>query len=271
MIDGSRPSDWTYRLFVYGVGGLAIAFMVAPVAVGVAMSFTAGQTLKFPPDGLSLRWYRALLDPAQSAPIHTAILHSIEIAALAVLGALLLAAPAAYGVTRIRPTASAAVEPLMLAPLVLPSLVYGLAALIASGRAGLSPSFGLVVVGHIVVFGPLMYRACAAITQRLDPSLEEASALLGVGALRTFLRVTLPLMSPGILAGMFLVFMQSLDNVSITLFLADARTTVLPLRMFQMIEESLDVRVAAISGVLIGAVLLCLLVSWRALEPKRSN
>jgi putative spermidine/putrescine transport system permease protein len=78
-------------------------------------------------------------------------------------------------------------------------------------------------------------------------------------------------MLPGILAGMFLVFMQSLDNVSVTLFLADARTTVLPLRMFQMIEESLDVRVAAISGLLIGAVLLCLIVSWRALEPKRQG
>ena len=271
MLDGYRPSDWAYRLFVYGLGGLAIAFMIAPVAVGLAMSFTAGQTLKFPPDGLSLRWYRALLDPEQSAPIHTAILHSVEIAVLAVLGALLVAAPAAYGVTRIKPSASAAVEPLMLAPLVLPSLVYGLAALIASGRAGLSPSFGLVVVGHIVVFGPLMYRSCAAITQRLDPSLEDASALLGTGPFRTFLRVTLPLMMPGILAGMFLVFMQSLDNVSVTLFLADARTTVLPLRMFQMIEESLDVRVAAISGVLIGAVLLCLIVSWRALDPKRRD
>jgi putative spermidine/putrescine transport system permease protein len=271
MLDGNRPLDWAYRLFVYGLGGLAIAFMVAPVAVGLAMSFTAGQTLKFPPDGLSLRWYAALLDPEQSAPIHTAILHSVQIAVLTVLGAVLLAAPAAYGVTRLKPGASAAVEPLMLAPLVLPSLVYGLAALIASGRVGLSPSFGLVVFGHIVVFGPLMYRSCAAITQRLDPSLEEASALLGVGPLRTFLRVTLPLMLPGILAGMFLVFMQSLDNVSVTLFLADARTTVLPLRMFQMIEESLDVRVAAISGVLIGAVLLCLIVSWKALEPKRQG
>ena len=269
MLEGRHFSDWTYRAFVYGVGALAIAFMVAPVAVGLTMSFTAGQTLKFPPDGFSLRWYQALLDPAQSAPIHTAVWHSLQIAVCAVVGAVLLAAPAAYGVTRLSRSASAAVEPLMLAPLVLPSLVYGLAALIAAGRVGLSPSFGLVVIGHIVVFGPLMYRACAAITQRLDPSLEEASALLGVGVFETFLRITLPLMLPGILAGMFLVFMQSLDNVSVTLFLADARTTVLPLRMFQMIEESLDVRVAAISGVLIATVLLCLIASWRVLEPKR--
>lgn len=259
----------TYRLFVYGGGGLAILFMVAPVLVGLAMSFTAGQTLKFPPDGLSLRWYRILLDPAESAPIHKAIGHSLQIAVLAVLGALLVAVPAAYGTTRLRPKLAAAVEPLMLAPLVLPTLVYGLAALIAAGRIGLGPSFGLVVIGHVVVFGPLMYRGCIGIAQRLDPGLEEASTLLGVGAFRTFLRVTLPLMVPGILAGAFLVFMQSLDNVSVTLFLADARTTVLPLRMFQMIEESLDVRVAAISGLLILLVFLGLLMARGVLQPSR--
>jgi putative spermidine/putrescine transport system permease protein len=87
----------------------------------------------------------------------------------------------------------------------------------------------------------------------------------------TFVRVTLPLMVPGILAGAFLVFMQSLDNVSVSLFLADARTSVLPLRMFQMIEESLDVRVAAISGLLIAAVFVGLFFARRVLEPARQT
>jgi putative spermidine/putrescine transport system permease protein len=73
---------------------------------------------------------------------------------------------------------------------------------------------------------------------------------------------------PGILAGAFLVFIQSLDNVSVSLFLADAKTTVLPLRMFALIEESLDVRVAAISGILIAVTLLGLLVARRVLAPR---
>ncbi len=271
MAERARSGDLGYRLTVFGLGGLAIAFMVAPVFIGLAMSFTAGQTLKFPPDGFSLRWYQALLDPVRSAPIHTAIWNSLQIAVLSVVGALLFAMPAAYGATRIGGRAQAAVEPLMLAPLVLPTLVYGLAALIAFSGIGLRPSFFLVVLGHVVVFGPLMYRACVAIAQRLDPSLEEASTLLGVGQFMTFLRVTLPLMLPGILAGCFLVFMQSLDNVSVTLFLADARTSVLPLRMFQMIEESLDVRVAAISGFLIAIAFVGLFFARRILDPDRST
>ncbi|MBL0932594.1 MAG: ABC transporter permease [Alphaproteobacteria bacterium] len=267
MVKGDR----LYRIAVYGLGWLAVAFMVAPVAVGLVMSFTAGQTLKFPPDGFSLRWYTALFDPVRSAPIHAAIWNSLQIAVLTVLGAFLFAMPAAYGATRLKGKVSAIVEPLMLAPLVLPTLVYGLAALIAFSNIGLRPSLPLVVLGHVVVFGPLMYRACIAIAQRLDPSLEEASTLLGVGAFMTFLRITLPLMVPGILAGAFLVFMQSLDNVSVSLFLADARTSVLPLRMFQMIEESLDVRVAAISGVLIGVVFVGLFFARRVLEPTRAS
>jgi len=263
--------DRVYGIVVRGLGWLAVAFMVAPVAIGIVMSFTAGQTLKFPPDGFSLRWYRALFDPALSAPIHVAIWNSLKIALLAVAGSLLFAMPAAFGATRLKPRASAVIEPLMLTPLVLPTLVYGLAALIAFSSIGLHPSLPLVVVGHVVVFGPLMYRACVAIAQRLDPSLEEASTLLGVGAFMTFVRVTLPLMVPGILAGAFLVFMQSLDNVSVSLFLADARTSVLPLRMFQMIEESLDVRVAAISGLLIAAVFAGLFFARRVLEPARPD
>jgi len=263
--------DRIYSFVVRGLGWFAIAFMVAPVFVGLAMSFTAGQTLKFPPDGFSLRWYRALFDPALSAPIHAAIWNSLKIALLAVAGTILFAMPAAYGATRLKPRASAVIEPLMLAPLVLPTLVYGLAALIAFTSIGLYPSLPMVVIGHVVVFGPLMYRACVAIASRLDPSLEEASTLLGVGAFLTFVRVTLPLMVPGILAGMFLVFMQSLDNVSVSLFLADARTSVLPLRMFQMIEESLDVRVAAISGLLIAIVFAGLFFARRVLEPSQST
>lgn len=253
----------SYWLVIGTVGVLALVFMVAPVGVALAMSFTDGQTLKFPPDSYSLRWYRSLLDPLQSAPIQEAALNSLKIAGLAVLGAVLFAVPAAFGMTRLGKRPVALLEPLVLAPLVLPSLVYGLAALLAAGKVGLGPSLWLVVAGHIVIFGPLMYRSTLAIAQRIDPHLEEASTMLGVARLPTFLRVTLPLLLPGVLAGAFLVFMQSLDNVSITLFLADARTTVLPLRMFQMVEESLDVRVAAASGVLIGLSLIVLLLVQR--------
>ena len=191
---------------------------------------------------------RRLLDPVASRTEHIAALNSLKIAGLAVVGALLLAVPAAVGMVKVRRRTAAAIEPLLLLPLILPSLVYGLAALIVANLVGLKPSFWLTVAAHVVVFGPLMYRATVVIAQGLDPSLEEASTIAGASRLTTMRRVTLPLLLPGILAGAFLVFIQSMDNVSISLFLADPRTTVLPLRMFALIEEGLDVRVAALSG-----------------------
>ncbi|TAW92433.1 ABC transporter permease [Rhizobium ruizarguesonis] len=256
-----------YKAFVYGFGGLCVIYLVAPIVIALTMSFTSGQTLKYPPQGFSLRWYAALLDPVRSATEHIAAWNSLKIAGLAVLGSLIFAVPATIGMTRMKRSTAGTIEPLLLAPLVLPSLVYGLAALIVANFIGFKPSLWLTVSGHVVVFGPLMYRAASVVAQGLNPSLAEASTTMGASWFMTLRRVTLPLLMPGILAGAF--FIQSLDNVSVSLFLADARTTVLPLRMFALIEESLDVRVAAISGILIAVTLVGLLVARRVLAPPR--
>jgi putative spermidine/putrescine transport system permease protein len=251
-----------YGLVIGSLAVLGLIVMVGPVVVGLVASFTSGATLRFPPPGLSTRWYEALLDPVRSGPIHVAAANSFEIAAWAVLGSILVAVPAAIGATRLSTRAATAFETVVLLPLVLPSLVYGLAALMGATMVGLRPSMPLVVLGHIVVFGPLVYRATVAVAGGLDPRLEEASAGLGAAPWRTFVRILLPLLAPGIAAGAFLVLMTSLDNVSITLFLADPGTSVLPLRLWQMIEQSLDPRVAAVAGVLIAGTFVLLLAAW---------
>jgi len=258
-----------YKTFVFGFGGLCVLYLVAPIFIALTMSFTSGQTLKYPPQGFSFKWYEALLDPVRSATEHIAAWNSLKIAGLAVLGSLIFAVPATIGMSRLKRSTAGTIEPLLLAPLVLPSLVYGLAALIVANFIGFKPSLWLTVTGHVVVFGPLMFRAASVVAQGLNPSLAEASTVMGASWFMTLRRVTLPLLMPGILAGAFLVFIQSLDNVSVSLFLADARTTVLPLRMFALIEESLDVRVAAISGILIAVTMVGLLVARRVLAPPR--
>jgi len=262
----SRLSTISYGVFVYGLGSLCTAFMVVPVLISLLMSFTSAQTLKFPPPGLSLQWYAALFDPERSSIIHSAARNTLEIAVLAVLASLVFAVPAAFGMVRIGPRRANALEPLFLAPIVLPSLVYGLALLIAANLLHISPSLWLVVLANVVVFGPLMYRATSAIASQLDISLEEASSLLGANRWDTFRRVTLPLLAPGIFAGMFLVFIQSIENVSLALFLAPAGTQVLPLEMFAMLTDTLDPRIAAISGVLI-AVAIVVLIAVQRLTP----
>ena len=262
----SRLSNASYGVFVYGLGSLCLIFMVVPVLISLIMSFTSAQTLKFPPPGLSLRWYAALLDPAQSSLIQSAAWNTLQIAVFAVLASLVFAVPASFGMARISARRANALEPLFLAPIVLPSLVYGLALLIAANLMHIAPSTWLVVLANVVVFGPLMYRATSSIASQLDISLEEASSLLGANRWATFRRITLPLLAPGIFAGMFLVFVQSIENVSLALFLAPAGTTVLPLEMFAMLTDTLDPRIAAISGVLI-AIAIIVLIAVQRLTP----
>lgn len=255
-----RISSLTYGALVYGIGSICLIILVAPVVVALLLSFTSAQTLQFPPPGFSLQWYERLIDPAVSERVHISAWNSTKIAFLAVIGALFVTVPASYGMVRIRTRLANGLEPFLLAPLVLPSMVFGIALLITASLLGFRPSVLLVVISHLIVFGPLMFRTTAGIAARIDPSLEEASTLLGAGRLRTFAKVIVPLLLPGVLAGSFLIFVQSLDNVSMTLFLAPPGTSVLPLRMYAMLEQQLDPRIAAISGVLIIVSFLALVV-----------
>jgi putative spermidine/putrescine transport system permease protein len=102
-------------------------------------------------------------------------------------------------------------------------------------------------------------RTTLASLSQLDPALLEASQSLGGGAWMTFRRVILPLISSGVGAGAFLAFMASFDNVPVSLFLADERTEVLPIHLWQQIETNLDVRTAAASGVIVIATLILML------------
>jgi putative spermidine/putrescine transport system permease protein len=269
-----RKNDWaglSFNFVVIVLGCFGVAIMVAPVVVGFMMSLTAGNTIQFPPQGLSLRWYENLLDPAESGRIQSAALTSLQIASLATALAILVAVPAALGMASKEGRKYAFLEPFFMLPMVLPTLVFGIAALMFFVRIGINPSFWLVVVGHTVIFTPLVFRTTVAVVSQLSPTLGESSMILGASRAHTLRRVTLPLIMPGILGGALLVFMSSLDNVSVSLFLADARTNVLPIRMWRMIEESLDVRVAAISGVVIAVtfILVAAASSFGNLVPKQ--
>src|SRR5689334_9874063 len=89
-----------YWAFVWGCGILVLIFLIGPILLALLMSFNSGTTLAFPPKGLSLRWYAALLDPAQSEPIHTAAKNSFETALAVVVLVTLITAPAAWALAR---------------------------------------------------------------------------------------------------------------------------------------------------------------------------
>src|SRR3954469_5818382 len=256
-------ADQLFYAVVGLLAGCALVILVGPVLIALITSFTSSAALKFPPPSFSLRWYAALLDPTLSTHIHQAALNSLSVAASATLLAVCIAVPAALALRTATPRRRAILDTVFMSPLVLPLLAYGLATLIFFSWMSFRPSLATLIIGHTIVIVPLVLRTTAASLTQLDQALWESSESLGASALFTFRRTTLPLIAPGVLAGAFLAFVLSFDNVPVSIFLSSVRTDMLPVRMWGMMETSLDVRVAAISGILIVVtVVSTLIMEW---------
>ncbi len=253
-------ADVSHDIVVGVLAVVGLLVLVGPVLVVLMTSMSTSQALKFPPPGFSLQWYEALFDTARSRHIHVAAWNSLTVAIWATSCATILAVLAAVSIARVRAPSARALEAAFLAPLILPTLAYGLATLMFFSMLGYRPSLLLLTIGHLIVIAPFIFRTTLASLTQLDPVLLEGSASLGASRVYTFRRVTLPIIAPGIVAGAFLAFVNSLDNVPVSLFLTNARTDMLPIRMWGMIESTLDVRVAAISGLLIAGVLVFMII-----------
>jgi putative spermidine/putrescine transport system permease protein len=255
--------DWealSLRIVFAALTAIAVVFLIGPSLIVILTSLTASQSLRFPPSGLSFRWYVALLEADQ---MQRAAWTSLVVAFWATLICAVLGTAAALAIARSGGAAAKAFDMLFMSPLLLPALAFGFAALVFIYQLGLRPSIPFLVLGHVVVCVPFVLRTTLAALTQLDPALLDASASLGAGRWMTFRRVTLPLIGRGVGAGSFLAFMASFDNVPVSLFLADERTEVLPIHLWQQIETNLDVRTAAVSGLIVVLTLLLMLLAER--------
>jgi putative spermidine/putrescine transport system permease protein len=258
-----RPADWEALSLKAAFGALcalAVVFLVAPSLIVLLTSFTASYSLKFPPDGLSFRWYLALLDADQ---MQRAAWNSLVVAFWTTLLSVVLGTFGALAIARSGAAWVKACDVLFMSPLVLPALAFGFAALVYVYMLGARPNIPFLVLGHVVVCVPFVLRTTIAAFSQLDPALLDASYSLGASWWMTFRRVTLPLVGRGVGAGAFLAFMASFDNVPVSLFLADERTEVLPIHLWQQIETNLDVRTAAVSGLIVVVTLVLMALAER--------
>lgn len=250
----------SFRLVVGALAGVAFFFLMFPTLIVLLTSFTSTPSLRFPPPGYSLRWYVSLLDAHQ---MQQAALNSFKVAVAATVLSVLLGTAGALAIGRSEARWAKVLDALFMSPLLLPALAFGFAGLLYFSLIGVPLSLTTLVLGHVAVCVPFVLRTTIASLAQLDPALLDASLSLGAGPLFTFRRVTLPLIGRGIGAGAFLAFMASFDNVPVSLFLTDARTEVLPIHLWQIIDTDLDVRTAAASGVLIVATIVLMVAAER--------
>lgn len=239
---------------------IATVLLLAPTIIVIVLSFTNGFSLKFPPPGYSLRWYASLPDAFQ---LQYAALNSLKVACASTLLAVVLGVGAAMAIARSEKAMARVLDSFFMSPLILPALAFGLASLIYFSRIGIQLSLWTLVIGHTVVGVPYVIRTTVAALSQLPPALLESSASLGASRAYTFRRVTLPLIAPGVAAGAFISFMSSFDNVPVSLFLRDASTDMLPIRMWQDLEGRLDVSIAAVSTLMVLVTLVLMVVMER--------
>lgn len=261
-MDKSAAKHGSFRWTMASVGVLGIGLLMLPTVIVLITSLTSGYSLKFPPPGYSLRWYRALL--FDSPEIIDTLLLSLKLAAMATFIATVLAVSAAVALARRKTMAARVLDSFFMAPLTIPSLALGLGILVLFNLESAGLSFYSLLVGHIALCAPYILYTTSASYAQLDPALLDSSLCLGASPARTFRLVVLPALWPGIASGAFIAFMNSFDNVALSLFLSDARSEVLPIRLWHIIEDSLDVRAAAASGVLILVTLISMLLMERA-------
>jgi len=245
---GRRFSDLSFTVLMGCVAAVALVLLLAPTLVVLVASFNDAETIRFPPPAYSLRLYRGL---PESQDIIEATLTSLAVASAATVISTLLAVPAAIYIARGRSLIARLADSFFMSPLILPAIAFGLALVMLVTSLGFPLSVYTLIAGHVVVCVPLVLRTSVAALARLDPALLESSRSLGASPFFTFRHVTLPAIRPGILAGAFIAFLSSFDNIPVSLFLADARTNVLPIRLWQLMEGSLDPRVAAVSGAIV--------------------
>lgn len=266
----SAASVWERRSFnglLLMLTAVAVVLLIAPTLVVLITSFTSGFSLKFPPPGYSTRWYAALW--SASPEILSAFVLSLKVASLASGVSIVLGVAASLALARRPENWARAVESFFLSPLMLPTLAIGLALLMLFNLAGSGLSFWTLVSGHVVITAPYVFRTTTASLVQLDGALLECARSLGASPFFMFRTVTLPLIFRGVAAGAFIGFMYSFDNVAVSLFLSDARSELLPIRMWHLIESSLDVRAAAVSGVLIATTLVLMVLMERVVGVSR--
>ena len=253
---------WPLRLFCGGV----FLFLIAPLLVILPLSFNAQdfftftpEMLRLDPDGYSLKHYR---DFFTSSDWQRAFRNSLLIAPAATLISVTLGTLAAIGLSRSHLPGQRAIMALLVSPMIVPLIISATGMFFFYSEMGhyLKSAFGLsgtavgyvkVILAHAVLGIPFVVITVTATLTGFDHSLTRAAANLGAGPLRTFFRVQMPLILPGVISGGLFAFITSFDEVVVVLFVGSAVQKTLPWQMFTGLREQISPTILAVATLLI--------------------
>jgi putative spermidine/putrescine transport system permease protein len=247
---------WAVRIACVGV----LAFLLLPILVIMPLSFSDSSFLAYPIPGWSLKWYQNLFTSAEWA---RAAKNSFIVAPAATVIATVLGTLAAVGLARTDFPFKGLLMSLLIAPMVVPIVVVGVSTYLFFAKAGLADSYTALIIVHAALGAPFVLTTVLATLQGFNNNLVRASLSLGESPLRTFFRITLPVIAPGVVSGALFAFATSFDEVVVTLFLAGPEQVTLPRQMFTGIRENITPTIAAVATLLIlFTTSLLLVLEW---------
>jgi putative spermidine/putrescine transport system permease protein len=245
---------------VRGIQTFAALFLLLPLAVATHQAFLPTVAFELVPrSGFTFRWFGVLL----RAEFLSALAVSLVIAFLATAISLACGTLAALALARSSFRGRELVNMVFLSPIMIPPVVKGLSLTLYFPVIGLHPGFASLLLAHIVITLPYVIRVVYPCFYGLDRALEEASRNLGAGELQTFVRITLPLIRPGVLAGAIFSFIMSIDDVGVSIFLITPDTTNLSVLLLTWASSVADNTLAAVSVTLVVVTLVASTVAER--------
>ncbi|MCD6032523.1 MAG: binding-protein-dependent transport system inner rane component [Thermomicrobiales bacterium] len=241
------------------ISSLVVLFLYLPLAVVVLYSFSAADVAMWPIEGYTFGWYGEL---AQDKEIQQALRLSIVIGVASATVAVVLGTLAALAIDRFEFPGKAALRYAAVLPITLPGIVTGVAMLSFFSFLSWPMSRWTLIIGHATFCIALVLNTVVARLAQLPRNIAEASADLGAPPARTFLRITLPLIRPAILAGAVLAFTLSFDEVIVSFFL-QGREPTLPLLIWGRLRVGLSPEINAVATVIILVSLAGVLLSNR--------
>ncbi|MCI8854112.1 MAG: ABC transporter permease [Lachnospiraceae bacterium] len=245
-----KPVSMAYACLIY-------LFLYLPIFVVIAFSFNSSK-MNIVFQEFTVEWYFRMFDNRQ---LMQSFVNTILVAGVSTVLSVIIGTLCALGLYRFEFKLKNMVSSSLYIPIVIPELVFAIALLAFFSALNIPMSMFTLIVSHVTFSMPFVVITVRARLAGFDRSIEEAARDLGANAFRTFWRVTLPMIAPGVISGGMLALTMSLDDVVVSFFTAGPESTTLPLKILGMVRKGVSPDVNALSTLMIVGTIAILLTS----------
>jgi len=245
-----KPLSILYACLVY-------LFLYLPIFVVIVFSFNSSK-MNITFDHFTFEWYWKMFD---NKPLMSSFVNTLIVAGVSTITSVIIGTLCAVGLYKFEFKLKRLISSSLYIPIVIPELVFAIALLIFFTSINVNMNMITLIISHITFSMPFVVITVRARLSGFDRSIEEAAKDLGANEFHTFIRVTLPMIAPGVISGGMLALTMSLDDVVVSFFTAGPNSTTLPLKIFGMVRKGVSPDVNALSTLMIIGTIFILLTS----------